>query len=89
LIDFAFNGKEQDYSKFVNHPFWKERFGDVPEEDVRFKWTGFYETIADALRPYKINRKPLIDFVSKLADKYELAYIKDKGLEDIDPFTLM
>jgi len=89
LIDFAFNGKEQDYSKFVNHPFWKERFGDVPEEDVRFKWTGFYETIADALRPYKINRKPLIDFVSKLADKYELTYIKDKGLEDIDPFTVM
>lgn len=89
LIDFAFNGKEQDYSKFANHPFWKERFGDVAEEDVRFKWTRFYQAVADALSIYQDNRKPLIEFVLQLADKHELSYIQGKELEDIDPFTVM
>ncbi len=89
LIDFAFNGKAQDYSKFANHPFWKERFGDVPEEDVRFKWTHFYQAVANALGVYQENRHPLIEFVLQLADKHGLSYIQGKALEDIDPFTVM
>jgi 5-methylcytosine-specific restriction protein B len=33
LIDFAFNGKKQDYKRFINHPFWAERFEDTIQED--------------------------------------------------------
>lgn len=89
LIDFTFNESEQDYKKFRNHQFWKERFGDIPEEDVRFKWTRFYEALADALSRYHSDRRDLTEFVLKLADKHELSYIKGKEIEDIDPFTVM
>jgi len=89
LIDFSFNGKPQDYQRFANNPFWKERFGDLPEEDIRFKWTNFYEDIADKLRKFSNKRKELTSFILSLAKKHELSYLHDKGLEDIDPFTVM
>ncbi|TRX53494.1 AAA family ATPase [Thalassomonas sp. M1454] len=89
LIDFTFNGQDQDYKRFTSHPFWKERFGDLPEEDIRFKWTGFYHAVSNALGQYHNDRKPLIDFTLQLAEKYDLSYMKDKELVDIDPFTFM
>ena len=89
LIDFTFNDIAQDYKKFTSHPFWKERFGDIPENDIRFKWTGFYEDIANALSQYRENRPALIKFALALAEKYNLSYIQGKELDDIDPFTVM
>lgn len=89
LIDFTFYDRPQDYTKFTNHPYWKERFGDIPEEDVRFKWTQFYEAIADSLIAYADKRADLTKFVLELAKTHELSYLHDKGLEDIDPFTVM
>lgn len=32
LIDFAFNGADQDYDEFRNAPFWADRFGDSAPE---------------------------------------------------------
>lgn len=56
---------------------------------MRFKWTKFYEAIADALRGYIDKREELTSFILSLAEKHELSYLHDKGLEDIDPFTVM
>ena len=89
LIDFTFNEGNQDYSKFANAPFWRERFGDTPEEDVRFKWANFYEEVANSLSAYRYERAKLTSFILELADKYQLSYIQGKELEDIDPFTVM
>ncbi|KZN41038.1 McrB family protein [Pseudoalteromonas luteoviolacea] len=89
LIKFTFEDAEQNYKKFANHASWKERFGDIPEDDIRFKWTGFYEAIANELSDYKNNRAALIDWMMTVAQKYDLSYIMGKNLEDIDPFTVM
>lgn len=89
LIKFAFEEATQNYKKFANHSFWKERFGDIPEEDVRFKWSGFYEEIANGLSEYRNNRSTLVTWIQQTADKFDLSYIQGKDLEDVDPFTVM
>lgn len=91
LIAFAFEEKPQDINKFRNAPFWRERFGDIAEEDIRFKWTGFYEAIANQLVEFEDKRTQLIKIATSLADKHSLSYIQGKHqqLDDIDPFTLM
>ncbi|WP_221901395.1 type I restriction enzyme endonuclease domain-containing protein [Bathymodiolus platifrons methanotrophic gill symbiont] len=38
---------------------------------------------------YQDKRDELITFVTQLAGRFDLSYIKDKQLEDIDPFTVM
>ncbi|WP_257292051.1 AAA family ATPase [Endozoicomonas sp. ONNA1] len=87
LIDFAFHDKPQDIDRFRNSPQWKDRFGDTLTDRQRFKWTPFYEAIADKLLDYKDDRQPLLNFVKSLADELNLSYIKDKDLDDICPFT--
>lgn len=89
LIKFTFEDTPQNYKKFANHSFWKERFGDIPEEDVRFKWTGFYEEVANALSEYRHNRAALVTWIQETADKFDLSYIQGKDLEDVDPFTVI
>jgi 5-methylcytosine-specific restriction protein B len=89
LLNFTFYEQEQDYKRFMNHNFWKERFGNTPEEDIRFKWTKFYESIADALLVYIDRRAELSSFIVDLAAKHKLSYLYDKGIEDIDPFTVI
>jgi len=89
LIAFTFEDKPQDIDKFRNSPFWRERFGDIDEDDVRFKWTAFYEAVASSLLGYQHNRQPLVDFALQLAEKYQLSYLQGKGLDDIDPFTFI
>ena len=88
LIDFAFNDTPQDIDRFRNAPYWKERFGDAPANEQRFKWTKFYEEFADKLIDHKDRRKELVSFISKLADKFNLSYIKNNQLDDICPFTV-
>lgn len=89
LIKFAFEDTPQNYKKFANYSFWKERFGDIPEEDVRFKWTGFYEEIANGLSEFRHNRTALVTWIQETANKFDLSYIQGNELEDIDPFTVM
>lgn len=89
LIAFTFDNKQQDIDRFRNSPFWRERFGDIAEDDVRFKWTAFYETISSSLLGYQYNRLPLVNFALQLAEKYQLSYLQGKGLDDIDPFTFI
>ena len=87
LINFAFYDKPQDINRFRNGPKWKERFGDTPTERQRFKWTPFYEAVADKLLEHKDDRSELLTFVKSLADEFKLSYIKNKELDDICPFT--
>jgi 5-methylcytosine-specific restriction protein B len=89
LIDFTFNHADQDINRFRNEPYWRERYGDTPLEKQRFKWTAFYLAIADRLLTFKNKRAELINFITKLADDFDLSYIKGKQLDDIDPFTTM
>lgn len=89
LLDFVFRNTQQDYSKFANAPYWKERFGDTPKTDIRFKWTTFYESFADKLLMYKNDRQTLTSFIIELANEHQLSYIIGKDLDDICPFTVM
>lgn len=96
LIDFAFNGAEQDISRFRNAPYWSERYGDTKTEKQRFKWTSFYEAIADKLVTYKNDRASLIKMIHELPNKIESISVlldqPEKGvkepLQDICPFTV-
>lgn len=89
LLDFAFRGKQQDYQRFIEQPYWKERFGSKAIHDIRFEWSHFYEAFASALIEHKNNRIQLTEFVANLADEYELSYMSRKNLDDICPFTVM
>lgn len=96
LIDFAFNNAEQDISRFRNAPYWSERYGDSPADKQRFKWTAFYEAIADKLVTHKDNRAPLVEMIHKLPAKIDSISVlldqPEKGvqqpLQDICPFTV-
>ena len=97
LIDFTFNGKEQDIDRFCNHPYWRERFGDSAREQSRFNWTNFYEAFATQLLKYRNRREELVAGIHKISEKiavmsvlndeYEEG-IKGGPLKDICPFTV-
>ena len=89
LIDFTFSEYIQDIDRFRNAPYWKERYGDTTTDDKRFLWSRFYAAMADGLIAHNEDRDKLITFVTQLADRFELSYIQDKHLDDIDPFTVM
>lgn len=97
LIEFAFEGKEQDIDRFRNHPYWKERFGDRSIDKRRFDWTRFYESFAEKLLLYRNKRSELITKLHELSTYIEsLSILNDefeKGvkspLEDICPFTVI
>ena len=98
LIDFTFNGKEQNIDRFRNDVFWRERFGDDPLVISSFGWTKFYEEMASKLLGFRYRRGELIagihkiseksDVVSILNDQYEEGVIGGP-LKDICPFTVM
>lgn len=98
LIAFTFDGKEQDIEWFRNHPFWKDRFGDIKEQDIRFQWTSFFEELADRLLAYENNRGPLLEKVFDIAEVTKAInhIYKDKfsngstgPIKDICPFTII
>lgn len=98
LIDFAFNNQPQDIERFRNAPYWRNRYGTNPKDLQRFRWTRFYQAIADGLLEYRDNRAPLMGFLQALASRVEgLSFLEGdqfndgrKGfIEDIDPFTLI
>ncbi len=96
LIAFTFDNKEQDIKRFRNAPYWKERFGDFPENG-RFLWTDFYQAIADKLLDFKEDRARLVAEVHAIAERVAGAprwtdVLKDgtRGpMRDICPFTFM
>jgi 5-methylcytosine-specific restriction enzyme B len=98
LISFAFDGKPQDVDRFRNAPSWRERFGSAPPDKQRFKWTTFYETIADKLLPFCNNRAPLVEGIRAISLQVEgLGYLAEDRysdgttgfVRDICPFTTM
>ena len=97
LIGFAFGNQDQDYAKWRNEPYWRERFGDGDAVNGRFAWTKFYEAIADGLRPYRNNRPALLEGLRAISKRVEvMSKLNDKfpdgstgPLRDICPFTVM
>ena len=97
LIGFAFEYKAQDFDRFRNAPYWRERFGDTTVDKRRFKWTGFYEAVADQLLTFRNRRDELISGIHMIASKVGAAsYLQDQfvdgssgPLKDICPFTVM
>ncbi|MEH7379100.1 AAA family ATPase [Bacillus sp. JJ1533] len=94
LIDFTFHNKEQFIKGFVNHPYWKDRFGE--KRDSLYEWTSFYEAAAKALLKYKEDRSDLVKGLHAMFEKLKLnnPLIETKvggtkgQLEDICPFTV-
>lgn len=97
LIGFTFEGKSQDINRFRNAPYWRERFGDSSTDRRRFKWTKFYEAVADKLLTFKDKREELIAGIHAIASKVDgLSNLHDQfqdgtigPLKDICPFTTM
>ncbi|MCY3578987.1 MAG: AAA family ATPase [bacterium] len=93
LIDFAFEGQDQDIDRFRNSPDWEARFGDSPDD--RFSWTSFYVAFADRLFTFRDDRSALLDSIYRLPED-QVSYLKDEfadgtsgRLHDICPFTAM
>ena len=97
LIGFTFEEKLQDINRFRNAPYWRERFGDSAVDKHRFKWTRFYEAVADKLLTFKDKRDELIAGIHSIASKVDgLSNLQDQfadstsgPLKDICPFTAM
>ncbi len=98
LIAFAFGGKPQDIERFCNAPPWRERFGTVALDEQRFRWTNFYEAIADKLLPFRTNRATLVAGIHQISSRVEgLSHLAvDRYVDgttgfvrDICPFTTM
>ncbi|MEG0368338.1 MAG: hypothetical protein RR585_15960, partial [Coprobacillus sp.] len=94
LIDFTFNKGNQDINKFVNDPFWKDRYGSMG--DNQYQWTEFYEEFAKALLQYKDNRSELMSGINKMFDKIDMknplmkktSDDTEEVLTDVCPFTV-
>lgn len=96
LIDFTFSGIPQDIDRFRNDPYWLERFGDVENVKRNFRWSGFYQEVANKLLQYKQDRTSLVSAVQSIVNKVlnsnyltdELEDGKKVPLTDICPFTV-
>ena len=97
LVAFAFDGKPQDFRRFQNAPYWRERFGDAAVGKHRFQWTRFYEAIADKLLGFQHDRTALVDAIHGIARRVNvLSNLQDQfsddttgPLKDICPFTAL
>ena len=95
LISFVFEGKEQELDAFRNDDYWKDRFGDQPQPDLRFAWTKFYSEFADRLLLHRDDRRSLVAAIREvstgLCRPIPLQDHFPDGtsgpLEDICPFT--
>lgn len=97
LIAFTFENKAQDIDQFRNAPYWRERFGDIATGDQRFRWTRFYEAVADGLMAFRSDRSSLLTGIYEIAGRVDgLSYLQDQyadgtsgPLRDICPFTVI
>ena len=91
LIAFAFDGRPQEYQRFLSHPYWRDRYQDP------FEWTEFYEAVASRLLDFRNDRGPLIEGIHRIAARVPgPGYLTDRfadgstgPLKDICPFTAM
>jgi 5-methylcytosine-specific restriction protein B len=98
LIAFAVDGKAQDIERFRNEPYWRERFGSGSPDKQRFRWTKFYEAIADKLLAHQADRTALVEGIRDISLRVDglghLAVDKYSDgstgfVRDICPFTTM
>jgi len=97
LIGFTFEETAQDIDRFRNAPYWRGRFGDTDVNRNLFKWTHFYETVADKLLAFRDRRDELISGIHAIASHVDgLSNLTDRftdgssgPLQDICPFTTM
>ena len=95
LLQFAFEGRPQDVFRFLSHPYWRARYGSDASE--RFRWTVFYEAVAEKLLGYRNDRRSLVEGIREIADRRPLlSYLQERfsdgrvgPLTDICPFTAM
>ena len=96
LLAFAFERRPQDIDRFCNHPRWRERYGS-DAGDRRFRWTKFYEAVAEKLLSYRNDRRPLVEGILEIAGRRPLlSYLQERysddrtgPMTDICPFTTM
>jgi 5-methylcytosine-specific restriction protein B len=96
LVDFTFDGVEQDFSRFAEHPFHRSRFKSSEVPSVEFPWTEFNEELASRLLDFKDDRAGLITVLKKIAEKEKMGIFNDKFadgstdfMRDVCPFTFM
>jgi len=98
LIRFVFEDQPQDLERFINHPFWFDRYGDRDSVSVyRYDWARFYATVADNLLAYRKDRSALVAWMHQMASEVDgVFHLTDKDasgnvvpLSDIDPFSAM
>lgn len=95
LIEFTFENATQDFERFLQDPYWHDRYSK-PDLKSRFAWTKFYEVVGEKLLAYKQDRKPLIEGIHEICKAHGIDYLKDEyndgtsgPLKDICPFTAM
>lgn len=94
LINFTFNNGKQNIDRFINDPYWKERFGK--ETNNQYEWTAFYEGMALSLLQYKENRSELMSGITDIFNRNKLKNPLTKKtsdgseevLTDVCPFTV-
>lgn len=97
LIAFAFDQQPQDIERFRNEPYWRERFGSIAPDKLRFPWPPFYEAVAEKLLDFANDRTRLIEGIKEIAAREpKLRYLRDTWADDsvgpeqdICPFTVM
>jgi 5-methylcytosine-specific restriction enzyme B len=98
LIAFAFEGNPQNINRFLDSPYWGERYGTSSSDPKQFRWTKFYETIADKVLGYRSDRAALLTGIRDVASRVDgLGYLSQDQyadgttgfVRDICPFTTM
>lgn len=97
LIRFAFEEEAQDIERFLNYPFWRDRYGAPSVQASRFAWTNYYEAFANRLTEFHNRREILVEGLERLSERLPwLKYLRERNssrasgfLEDICPFTFM
>ena len=96
LLAFACERRPQDIDRFLDHPYWRKRYGTNAGER-RFQWTKFYEAVAEKLLSYRNDRRPLVEGLREIAGRRSLlSYLQERSsdgrtgpMTDICPFTAM
>lgn len=70
LIDFTFYGEEQKIEKFLEDPYWKNKYGIL--ENNQYEWTDFYQEMAVKLLDYKDNRQELLEGIQDIFSNLNL-----------------
>lgn len=98
LIRFTFDNEPQDFERFLQSASLRDRYGAGDDGHQSFRWTGFFQAIANALLAYRSDRSTLVDGLQNIANRVDvLDYLKKDRLpggqrgfvRDICPFTVM